>query len=126
MRNGGDTAGHLYRGGPAALNPAEESGRRAAAKTGRFLSRTLFCAALFLLLLSLYELLIRLDDLSGEVRMVSHMIRDGRLTWADFLTGYMWDLRTVPAVCCQLLCALVSLLAMILGRKSYQMSRKNR
>ena len=116
MRNGGDTAGHLYRGGPAALNPAEESGRRAAAKTGRFLSRTLFCAAFFLLLLSLYELLIRLDDLRGEVRMVSHMVRDGRLTWTDFLTGYMWDLRTVPAVCCQLLCALVSLLAMILGR----------
>ena len=116
MRKGENTAGHLYRGGPAALNPAEGSRRRKAEKASRFLSRALFGTAVFLLLLSLYELLIRLDDLSGEVRMVSHMIRDGRLTWADFLTGYMWDLRTVPAVCCQVLCALLSLLAMILGR----------
>lgn len=98
------------------MSPGQEKRGRAAEKTGRFLSRALFCAAVFLLLLSLYELLIRLDDLSGEVRMVSHMISDGRLTWADFLTGYMWDLRTVPAVCCQVLCALLSLLAMIFGR----------
>ena len=116
MRNRGNTAGHLYRGGPAALGPAEESRGRAAEKTGRMFSRALFCAAVFLLLLSLYELLIRLDDLRGEVRMVSHMVRDGRLTWTDFLTGYMWDLRTVPAACYQLLCALLSLLAMVLGR----------
>ena len=58
------------------------------------LARALFWTSLIMLLLSLYEIGVRWSDLVGEVRMVAHLVRDGRLTWGEFLRTYMWDLNS--------------------------------
>ena len=58
------------------------------------IARALFWASVVMLLLSLYEIGVRWSDLSGELRMVSHMVQRGRLTWGEFVFTYMWDLNS--------------------------------
>ena len=72
-----------------------------------------FWAALALFFLSLYEIFVRLDDLAGELKMVSHLVTDGRLSWQEFLTKYMWDLHSVPQALYLLFCALLALWALL-------------
>lgn len=80
------------------------------------IAHALFWDALALLGLSCYEFAIRLDDIAGEIKMVSHLIADGRLTWTAFLTTYMWDLNSFPAAGYMLLCILLALWVMISRR----------
>lgn len=110
------SAGSLYRGGPSGWTPPARKKGGAADSISRLVSRALFWTALALLLLSVYGLLIRFDDFRGEIRMVSHQVRDGILNWGDFLTKYMWDLRTVPAAAVHLLWALLSICVLCLCR----------
>ena len=76
------------------------------------MARALFWTSLAMLLLSLYEIGVRLNDLSGELRMVSHMVERGRLTWAEFLTTYMWDLNSLSVAGYMGLRALMAIWAM--------------
>ena len=76
------------------------------------LVRALKWTSLIMLLLSLYEIGVRWSDLFGEVRMVAHLVRDGRLTWGEFFSTYMWDLNSFPMAGYMGLRALLSLWAL--------------